>query len=119
MKRFNIGKFLSNHNDMTQEEFAQIIGASQPFASLVKKGKRSLNDEMLNKLREKYNDVDSYITDESEAIIQHNEHGDYVGRDKVINNSSEEITILKARLEAKESEIMWLRGLVEKLTLRQ
>lgn len=119
MKRFNIGKFLDNHNGVTQEEVAQIIGASQPFVSLVKKGKRGLDDDKINKLREKYNDVDSYITDEPETVVQHNEHGDNVGRDKVINNSSEEITILKARLEAKESEIMWLRGLVEKLTLRQ
>lgn len=119
MKHFNLGNFLESHNDVTQEDVAQIIGASQPFVSLVKKGKRGLNEDMIDKLRKSYNDIDSYITDVQEAVVQHNEHGDNVGRDKVINNSSEEITVLKARLEAKESEIMWLRGLVEKLTLRQ
>lgn len=103
---------------MSQVKLAEIIGVSQSFVAQAEKGERRYNDVMKDKLRVIYGDIGSYITElPNPTMVQNNRHGDNIGGDKIVSGDKDlEMARLRAELAAKDSEIMWLRGLVEKLT---
>lgn len=118
MEYFDSRRFRNDHGKMSQTKFAEMIGVTQSFVAQAEKGERKYNDEMKDKLRSHFDDVDSYITELSGlTMVQNNNHGDNINGDKIVSEDTDiELVKLRAELDAKNSEIKWLRELVEKLT---
>lgn len=122
MQYIDLKKLRADNGGITQSQLADLLGCKQPFIAQVETGVRSLGDDMLKILEDKFGDISAYITDFPEKpIVQNNRHGDNIGGDKILYSSEDkdaEIIRLTAKLEAAESEIAWLRSMVEKLSAK-
>lgn len=105
-------------NSLTQAELAAYLGVKQGYISQVET-RGAEPQAIISKIIHNENGWDTTPLD-SQTVIQYNNTGDNIGGDKLtFNSDNEEIIRLRAELKTKESEIKWLRNLVEKLSLRE
>lgn len=71
MKTFDIKRFRQDKK-LTQIELSQILSCKQSFLSSIENGKQRIPPQMIQMLRTKYTDIDSYIIDSRQDITLKN-----------------------------------------------
>lgn len=105
-------------NSLTQSELATYLGVKQGYISQIEK-RCAEPQALISRIIQNENGWDTTPLD-PQTVIQYNNNGDNIGGDKLtFNSDNEEIIRLRAELKAKESEIKWLRNMVERLSLRE
>lgn len=117
----DLKKLRADNSDMRQSVLAERLGCDQSYISQLETGNRRFTDEFLAKLESEFGDITPYITEPpvKPQIVQNNENGDNINGNKILFDAeNEEIHRLKSLLESARNEIEWLRGMVEKLSLK-
>ena len=117
----DLKRLRSDNGGSTQTQLAEIAGCSQSFIAQVESGGRAISDDVLNRLRKYYADLDAYISDVADlsAIRQApKDEGSDQLETSIVQDKDAEIIRLTTKLDAALNEVAWLRSIVESFAKR-
>ena len=98
---------------MKQSVLAAKLGYNQSYISQLENGERRFTDDVRARIEAEFGDITAYITDYPTT-----EPSEREWENNRCSDDNEEIKRLSSLLDAAMNEIEWLRGMVEKLSLR-
>ena len=105
----------AQNGGLKQSELADILGCEQSYISQVESGKRNASDGMLDKLKATFGDITAYITESEDAP----QTARKVETSKLSKEDfAAQVIRLTSTIDAMEKEIIWLRSMIEKLTVK-